>query len=33
MERDFFMTPVEAKNFGLLDHVVEFRKKSKGGES
>lgn len=33
MERDFFMTPVEAKDFGLLDHVVEFRKKSKGGES
>jgi ATP-dependent Clp protease protease subunit len=33
MERDFFMTPVEAKDFGLIDHVVEFRKKAKGGES
>lgn len=32
MERDFFMTPDEAKNLGLIDHVVEFRKKAKGGE-
>lgn len=32
MERDFFMTPDEAKTFGLIDQVVEFRKKAKGGE-
>lgn len=32
MERDFFMNPDEAKNLGLIDHVVEFRKKAKGGE-
>jgi ATP-dependent Clp protease protease subunit len=26
MERDRFMTPVEAKEFGLIDHVVEHRR-------
>lgn len=30
MERDHFMDPVEAKEMGLIDHVVEFRKTSKG---
>jgi ATP-dependent Clp protease, protease subunit len=30
MERDFFMAPKEAQEFGLLDHVVEFRKANKG---
>jgi ATP-dependent protease ClpP protease subunit len=25
MERDRFMTPQEAKEFGLIDHVVERR--------
>lgn len=29
MERDFYMSSPEAKEFGLVDHVVEFRK-SKG---
>ncbi len=33
MERDFYMTPEEAKKMGLLDVVVDVRKKSKGGES
>jgi len=30
MERDNFMDPYQAKEFGLLDHVVESRKASKG---
>ena len=30
MERDNFMNPMEAKEFGLLDHVVESRKAKKG---
>lgn len=30
MERDYYLSPEEAKEFGLLDHVVEFRKSSKG---
>jgi ATP-dependent Clp protease protease subunit len=29
MERDSFMSPEEAKNFGLIDTVVESRKSSK----
>lgn len=29
MERDFFMTPSEAKELGLVDQVVEFRKLKK----
>lgn len=29
MERDYYMSSEEAKNFGLIDHVIEFRK-SKG---
>ena len=33
MERDFYMNPGEAKDLGLIDHVVEFRKKVKAGES
>jgi ATP-dependent protease ClpP protease subunit len=30
MERDYYMSAGEAKEFGLVDHVVEFRKMSKG---
>ncbi len=30
MERDNFMSPPEAKEFGLVDHIVEPRKMSKG---
>jgi ATP-dependent Clp protease protease subunit len=30
MERDYYMSSEEAKKFGLVDHVVEFRKSSKG---
>lgn len=30
MERDNFMDPVEAKQFGLIDHIVESRKIKKG---
>lgn len=30
MERDNFMDPYQAKEFGLLDHVVESRKANKG---
>lgn len=30
MERDNFMSPNEAKEFGLVDHIVEPRKTSKG---
>ena len=30
MDRDNFMTAQEAKEFGLVDHVVEFRKLKKG---
>lgn len=30
MERDNYMSPNEAKDFGLIDHVVEFRKQKKG---
>lgn len=30
MERDYYMTAQEAKEFGLVDHVVEFRKLNKG---
>lgn len=30
MERDNFMSPNEAKEFGLVDHIVEPRKSSKG---
>ena len=30
MERDNFMDPAEAKEFGLLDHIVESRKTKKG---
>lgn len=30
MERDNYMSPTEAKEFGLIDHVVEFRKQKKG---
>ena len=26
MERDYYLSAVEAKEFGLIDHVVEFRK-------
>ena len=26
MERDYYMSPEEAKDYGLIDHVVEFRK-------
>lgn len=33
MERDFFMTPTEAKDFGLIDTVVDFRKKASRSES
>jgi ATP-dependent Clp protease protease subunit len=29
MDRDNYMTPVEAKEFGLIDHVVEYRKSMK----
>jgi ATP-dependent Clp protease protease subunit len=28
MERDFYLSSHEAQDFGLIDHVVEFRKKS-----
>jgi len=31
MDRDNFMTAQEAKEFGLVDHVVDFRKASKRG--
>lgn len=31
MDRDNFMTAQEAKDFGLVDHVVDFRKVSKRG--
>jgi len=31
MERDYFMDPKEAKELGLIDHVVESRKASKKG--
>jgi ATP-dependent Clp protease protease subunit len=30
MERDNFMDPYQAKEFGLIDHVVESRKAKKG---
>lgn len=30
MERDYYMSAEESKNFGLIDHVVEFRKAQKG---
>jgi ATP-dependent Clp protease protease subunit len=33
MERDFYLSSEEAKEFGLIDHVVEFRKKLKGSGS
>lgn len=32
MERDHYLSPAEAKDFGLIDHVVEFRKNNKGTE-
>lgn len=31
MDRDNFMTAQEAKDFGLIDHVVEFRKSAVKG--
>lgn len=30
MDRDYFMSAEESKDFGLVDHVVKFRKGSKG---
>lgn len=33
MDRDYFMTAQEAKEFRLVDHVVDFRKASKRGAS
>ena len=30
MERDNFMDPTQAKDFGLVDHIVESRKTKKG---
>ena len=30
MERDYYLSAEESKEFGLIDHVVEFRKTSKG---
>lgn len=30
MERDNYMDPQAAKDFGLIDHVIEYRKSSKG---
>lgn len=30
MERDYYLSATESKEFGLVDHVVEFRKHSKG---
>ena len=33
MERDYFMSAAEAKDFGLIDHVVEFRKTSSKGSA
>ncbi len=30
MERDYYLSAQEAKDFGLVDHVVEFKKTSKG---
>jgi len=29
MERDHFLSPMQAKEYGLIDHVVDFRKTSK----
>ncbi len=29
MERDHFLSPHQAKDYGLIDHVIEFRKESK----
>jgi len=31
MDRDNYMTAAQAKEFGLVDKVVEFRKESKKG--
>ena len=33
LERDNFMTPDDAKDFGLLDHVVASREETEIGES
>jgi len=33
LERDNFMTPEDAKDFGLLDHVVTSREETDNGES
>jgi len=30
MERDYYLSPEEAKEFGLVDHVVDYKKSSKG---
>lgn len=30
MERDYYLSPQEAKEFGLVDHIVEYKKSSKG---
>lgn len=32
MERDYYLSAQEAKDFGLIDHVVEFRKTSNKGK-
>ena len=32
LDRDNFMTPQDARDFGLLDHVVESRAETAGGE-
>ena len=33
MERDYFMTPQEAKDYGIIDNVIIHRDTAKDGES